>query len=95
MKKTCSNAKILTQNIKWSKNVNIKGIDTIPKSRESLGRKGMGPLRKNLDMPKAEVNTLREKVMTGKVESSEPAKPWMMGGKKPCVLKMIANEIWT
>ena len=53
----------------------------------------MGPLRKNLDMPKAEVNTLREKVMTGKVESSEPAKPCVMGGKKPCVLKMIAKEI--
>ena len=65
----------------------------MPKSRESLGRKGKGPLRKNLDIPKAEVNTLSENVITGKVESSEPAKPCVIGGKKPCVLKMIANVI--
>ena len=91
----CSIDKILTLNIKCNNTVKIKGNDNNPENKESLLRKGTGPLSRNFDSPKADENRLSKKVATGKGGMVDPASPSGFGGKKLCVANMIAREICT
>ena len=91
----CSIDKILTLNIKCNSTVKIKGNDNNPENKDSLLRKGTGPLSRNFDSPKADENRLSKKVATGNVERLDTASPCASGGKKPCVANMIAREICT
>ena len=96
VKNICSKAKILPQNNKWRKTVKVKGNDTMPESKESLERKGKGPLSRNFDIPKAAENRLSKKVPTVKQEKEEPAAPSAYSAaENPCVSKMIASDICT
>ena len=52
----------------------------MPENKESLGRKGNGPLSRNFDSPKAEENKLSKKVTIGKIEGEECATPAASGG---------------
>ena len=89
----CSVAKILALNIKCSNTVKTKGNDNKPENKESLGRKGKGPLSRNFDSPKAAEHRLSKNVTTGHLERLDPAIPSTSGGKKPCVANIIAREI--
>ena len=74
----------------------MKGIDTMPERRESLGRKCKGPFNRNLLIPKALANKLKVNVSIGRVETVWVPKPVLLeGGKKACVAKMIDRDMCT
>ena len=43
----------------------MNGMERRPERRESFERKGMGPFKKNLDIPNELVNKLKRNVPTG------------------------------
>ena len=77
----------------------INGMDNRPFKAEFLGKKGIGPVRKNLLMPKEEVNTLKRNVKRGRAElkssKAEMVFPISFFGKNPSVVNRIASEILT
>ena len=76
-----------------------KGIERSPFKAEFLGRKDMGPLKKNLLMPKELANKLKINVRSGRAELKssywDTVKPSSFLGKKPSVANNIAREILT
>ena len=57
---------IRNPNIRFTKHIERNGMERRPDKRESLGRKGMGPFKKNLDIPNELVNKLKRNVATGR-----------------------------
>ena len=57
---------IRTPNIKFNKTVEMKGMERRPDRGESVGRKEIGPFKKNFDIPNELVNKLKRKVPTGR-----------------------------
>ena len=57
---------IRTPNIRFNRHIEINGIERRPDKWESLGRKGMGPFKKNFDIPNELVNKLKRNVPTGR-----------------------------
>ena len=56
---------VLTPNIMFKKNMQMKGMDRRPDKGESFGRKGIGPFKKNLDIPNELANKLKRNVPSG------------------------------
>ena len=76
-----------------------KGKERSPFKGEFFGRKDMGPLKKNLLIPKELANKLKRKVRMGRAELKSvylvTVRPMSLLGKKPSMEKMIASEIFT
>ena len=56
---------IRTPNMRFKRHIAMNGMERRPDRRESFGRKGMGPFKKNLDIPNELVNKLKRNVPTG------------------------------
>ena len=57
---------VLTPNIRFKKNMQMKGMDRKPDKGESFGRNGIGPFKKNLDIPNELANKLKRNVPRGR-----------------------------
>ena len=57
---------VRTPNIRFNKHMEINGMDMRPDRGESLGRKWIGPFKKNFDIPNELANKLKRKVPTGR-----------------------------
>ena len=53
-------------NMMFNRHIAMKGMESRPSRRESVGRKLMGPFRKNLDIPNELANKLRRNVASGR-----------------------------
>ena len=69
MKNADSTQIVRIPNMVLIKNNVTKGVDRIPFSNELFGRNWMGPVRKNLVIPKDAANKLRRNDKRGRKES--------------------------